>query len=211
MNLSINSIANHHILVQSVTNPTKSINKFGLFQFEEDATNTPWHVYSPLNLTLTANLLPKFKDHLPKYSGNGTISTKEHLITFSNACHNIGENDNDTCMNLFFNSLEGKDELFFEFPPNVISTRDELTYWFKSTYGKSKKSTDLLKENNNIVYNHCETIKSFNICFTKVYNQIPKLIFPHNQVAFIQYYNAFPSSYHHILEEKNATNLGSAL
>jgi hypothetical protein len=153
------------------------IKKFGLFQFEEDATTTPWHVSSPLNLTPAANPLPKFKDHLPKFSGNGTISTKEHLIAFSNACHNIGANDNDTCMHLFVNSLEGKVvAYFFELPPKVFSTWDELTYWFKSTYGQPKNPTDQLREYNNIVYNNGETIKSFNLCFTKLYNQIPELI-----------------------------------
>jgi hypothetical protein len=81
------------------------IKKLGLFLFEEDATNTPWHVSSLFNLTPAANPLPKFKYHLPKFPGNGTISTKEHLITFSNAFHNIGENYNDTCMHLFVNYL----------------------------------------------------------------------------------------------------------
>jgi hypothetical protein len=69
----------------------------------------------------------------------------------------------------------------------------------------------LLREYNNIVYNNGETIKFFNLRFTKLYNQIPELIRPHNQVAFIQYYNALPSSYHQRLEEKNVTNLGYAL
>jgi hypothetical protein len=56
-----------------------------------------------------------------------------------------------------------------------------------------------------------ETIKSFNLCFTKLYNQIPELIRPQNQAAFMHYYNAFPSPYHHRLEEKAIDNLGSAL
>jgi hypothetical protein len=80
------------------TNPAKVINKFGLFQFEEDAMTTPWHVPSLLDLAPTTNPLPKFKYHLPKFSRNGTIYTKEHLSAFSNACCSIGENDNDTCM-----------------------------------------------------------------------------------------------------------------
>jgi len=44
----IGSIFSHQIPLNSTTNPSKVINKFGLFQFEEDATNTPWHVSSPL-------------------------------------------------------------------------------------------------------------------------------------------------------------------
>jgi hypothetical protein len=86
-----------------------------------------------------------------------------------------------------------------------------LVYWFKSTYGQPKNPTDLLKDYNNIVFTNGETIKYFNLRFTKLYNQILEMIHPHNQAAFIQYYNAFPSSYRHRLEEKNVTSLGSAL
>jgi hypothetical protein len=124
----------HFNHVQSTTNPVKVIQQYGLFQFEEDANTTMWHVSSPLNLNPTTTPLPKFKYHLPKFLGNGTISINEHLIVFSNAYHNIGANDNDTCMRLFVNSLEGKEVVdFFELPPNFFSTWDELFYWFKST------------------------------------------------------------------------------
>jgi len=120
---SIESIYIHVVPVQSTTNPTKVIKKYGLFQFEEDSTTTPWHVSSPLNLEPATNPLPKFKDHLPKFSGNDTISTKDHLITFLNSCHNIGANDNDTCMPLFVNSLEGKATTdFFYLPMKIFST-----------------------------------------------------------------------------------------
>jgi hypothetical protein len=98
----------HHVPVQSTTNPTKFIKKYDLFQFEEDTTTTLWHVFSPLNLAPTTFPLPKFKEHLPRFLGNNIIITNEHLVAFSNACHNIGANDKDTCMHLFVNSLEGK-------------------------------------------------------------------------------------------------------
>jgi hypothetical protein len=97
----IRSMYSHFNRVQSTTNPTKVIKQYGLFQFKEDINATPCHVSSPLNINPATNPLPKFKDHLPKFSGSGTISVNEHLVVFSNACHNIGENDNDTCMRLF--------------------------------------------------------------------------------------------------------------
>jgi hypothetical protein len=133
-------------------------------------------------------------------------------VAFSNACHNIGANDNDTCMRLFVNSLEGKVAAdFFDLPPKILSTWEELVYWFKSTYGQSKIPAEQLREYNNIAYKNGETIKSFNLCFTKLYNQIPELIRPQNQAAFMHYYNALPSPYHHRLEEKSIDNLGSTL
>jgi hypothetical protein len=104
----IGSIYSHQVPIQSTINPAKIIKKYGLFQFEEGATTTPWHVSSPLNLAPATHPLPKFKDHLPRLSGNGIVTTNEQIVAFSNACHNIGANDNDTCMRLFVNSLEGK-------------------------------------------------------------------------------------------------------
>jgi hypothetical protein len=191
----------HQILVQSTTNLTKVIKKYGLFQFEEDATTTTWHVSSSLNLAPATHPLPKFKEHLPKFFGNKEVTTNEHLVAFSNACHKIGANDNDTCLRLFVNSIEQKAAVdFFDLPPKIISTWEDLLYWFKSTYGQSKSPVKKLWEYNNIAYKDSENINSFNLRFTKLYNQIPELIRPQNQVAFMHYYNALPSPYWHWLE-----------
>jgi hypothetical protein len=101
--LVTNRLYSDHIPVQSTTNPTKVIKKYGLFHFEEDATTTPWHVSYPINLAPATCPLPKFKEYLPKFLGNNTVTTNKHLVAFSNACHNIGANDNDTCMCLSVN------------------------------------------------------------------------------------------------------------
>jgi hypothetical protein len=169
------------------------------------------HVPSPLNLAPATHPLPKFKENFPNFLGNNTVSTNEHLVSFSNSCHNIGANDNDTCMCLFVNSLQGKDKVdFFDLPPRILSTWEELIYWFPSTYGKSKIPSKRLREYNNITYKYGETIKSFNLWFTKLYNQIPKLIFPQNQDSFMHYYNVFPYPYHHRYEKKSIDNLSSS-
>jgi hypothetical protein len=169
--LVICSLYSHQVPVQSTTNPTKVIHKYGLFQFEEYATTTPWYVSSPLNLAPAIRPLPKFKEHLPRFSGNKKVTTNEHLVAFSNACHNIGANDNDTCIHLFVNSLEGKEVTYlFDIPPKILSTWEELVYWFEYTYGQSKRPTKQLQEYNKIAYKDGETIKSLNLRFTKLYN-----------------------------------------
>jgi hypothetical protein len=115
-------------------------------------------------------------------------------------------------MRLFVNSLEGKAAAdFFDLPPKILSTWEELVYWFKSTYGKSKIPIEKLREYNNIAYKDGKTINSFNLHFTKSYNQIHELILPWNQAAFMHYYNALSSPYRHRLEEKAIDNLGSTL
>jgi hypothetical protein len=173
----IGSLYSHHVPVQSTTKPTKVIKKYGIFQFEEDTTTTPWHVSSPLNLEPATRSLPKFKENIPRFSGNKIVTTNEHLVDFYNSCHNIGVNDNNTCMLLFVNFLEGKAaDDFFDLPPKILSTWEDLVYWFKSTYGQSKIPTEQLREYNNIAYKDGETIKSLNLHFTKLYNKIPELI-----------------------------------
>jgi hypothetical protein len=88
-------------------------------------------VSSPLKLALATRPLLKFKENLPKFPRNNTVNTNEHLVTFSNSFHNIGANDNDTCMHLFVNSLEGKAVAdFFDLPPKILYTWEELIYWF---------------------------------------------------------------------------------
>jgi hypothetical protein len=208
----IGSLYSHQVPIQSTTNPAKIIKKYGLFPFEEYATTTPWHVSSPLNLALATRSLPKFKEHIPRFFGNNTVTANEHLVEFSNACHNIGANDNDTSMCPFVNSLEGKAAAyFFNLPPKILSTWEELFYWFKSTYGQSKSLAKQLWQYNNIAYKDGETIKYFNLRFTKLYNQITELISPHNQDEFMHYYNTLPSPYRHRLEEKDIDNLGFSL
>jgi hypothetical protein len=63
----IGSLYSHQVPVQSTTKPAKVIKKYGLFQFEEDATTTLWHVSSPLNLSPATRPLPKFKENLPRF------------------------------------------------------------------------------------------------------------------------------------------------
>jgi hypothetical protein len=64
----IGSLYSHHIPVQSNTNPTKVIENYKVFQFEEETTTTPWHASSPLNLALATRPLLNFKENLPKFS-----------------------------------------------------------------------------------------------------------------------------------------------
>jgi hypothetical protein len=85
----IGSLYSDQVHVQFTTNHTNIIKKYGLFQFEEDATTTPWNVSSPLNLSPTTHPLPKLKENLPRFPRNNTVTRNEHLVEFSNACHNI--------------------------------------------------------------------------------------------------------------------------
>jgi len=153
------------------TNLQKVIKKLGIFQYEVDADATTWLVKSPLNLVPPPDSLPKFKDHFPKFSRNGVTMPNKHLDAFSNACINIDVNDSDVCMRLFVNSLEGQAAAeFFELLDKVFSTYNELTYWFKSTFGKVENPAEHLKSFNILTFKEGEIVKAFNLRFMKLYN-----------------------------------------
>jgi hypothetical protein len=84
----------------------------------------------PLKFTHLVNPLPhKFKQHLPLFHGDGNATVVEHICAFSNACIIHGVNDNNSCMLLFMNSLQGNVvSLFANLPDECISTWYELSY-----------------------------------------------------------------------------------
>jgi hypothetical protein len=91
-------------LLVSTTNPGKVIQKYGIFEFEEDLTNSPWFVPTSLKFAHPVNPLPhKFNHHLPLFHGDGVVLVVEHLCAFSNTCIILGVNGNNSCMLLFMN------------------------------------------------------------------------------------------------------------
>jgi len=90
-----------------------------LFEIENDLNATPWNLPSRLDLPPTTTPLPKFKDYLPKFSGNGTYTVEDHLNALSNGCNKIRDNSNDVWMRMFINTLEEKDAYdLFDSPQN---------------------------------------------------------------------------------------------
>lgn len=77
---TLGSMCNGFNSTTSPNNPNKVIKKIGLFQFKEDLNLAPWHVPSPLDLRHSRVPLPKYSDHLPKFSGNGKIWLKNTLV-----------------------------------------------------------------------------------------------------------------------------------
>jgi hypothetical protein len=63
-----------------LNNPQKVVKKLHIFEYEVYVNATLWHTFYPLNIALTIDPLPKFKDHILKFSRDGVTS----LGIFSN-------------------------------------------------------------------------------------------------------------------------------
>jgi hypothetical protein len=120
----------------------------------------------------------------------------EDLHAFSNDCIILGVNDNDSCMLLFMNSLQGSaTSLFSNLPGECISTWSELSYQFTYTFGNLDNPYDHLKRFNHLHMKYNEIILAFNLRFIKLYNSIPMSILPTNLAALLHYYEILPPLY----------------
>jgi hypothetical protein len=117
-------------------------------------------------------------------------------------------NNNDTCMHLFVNPLNEKVFVnLFDLPPKYFYTWAELCYWFSLTNGQRQIPSDWIKDYNSLTYPPGDSIKTFNLRFTKLYNRVLDVIRPQNQETLIHYYNILLPSYRHILEERGVVDL----
>jgi hypothetical protein len=136
----------------------------------------------------------------------------EHLCAFSNSCTILGVNNNNSCMLLFMNPLQGNaTSLFSNLPDECISTWFELSYWFTSTFGHLDNPYEHLERFNHLHMKDNESILTFNLRFIKSYNSIPTSIPPTNLASLLHYYELLPPLYRWRLEEKNVQNLELAL
>jgi hypothetical protein len=181
----------------STTDPEKVIRKYGIFQFEEDLNNHLWLISTPLNLSYLINPLSyKFKKHLPLFLGDGNVIVEEHLHAFSNACTILGVIENDSCMLLFKNSLQGNvASLFANLSHECISTWFEISCWLTSTFGHLDNPYEHLKRFNQLHMKESESIHVFNLMFIKLYNCIPMSIHLTNLDALLHYYDLLPPFY----------------
>jgi hypothetical protein len=88
----------------------------------------------------------------------------EHIHAFSNACTIPGVNNNDSCMLLFINSLQGDAaSLFANLSIGCISTWFELYYWFTLTFGHLDNPYKHIKRFNQLLMKYNEIILTFNL------------------------------------------------
>jgi len=131
VNMATNKLINYffgqYILTDSSSNPDKEIHRYGIFSWEEDKPKFPWIVPSPLKVKYPVAPWPnKFKEHLSNFAGDGIVSVDEHLWAFSNTCTILSINENDCCMLLFKNYLQGHVASLFDDLSN-----EWISNWFE--------------------------------------------------------------------------------
>lgn len=97
--------------------------------------------YAPLDLPQILHDFPTndYMKYLPKFKGEGEMTTEEHLTVFYEFAENLGVEQHDVWMRLFTQSLEGEVHKWFRaLQPNCIPDIPILDVVFLRKWGDKK-------------------------------------------------------------------------
>jgi hypothetical protein len=94
--------------------------------------------YAPLVLHVGLHALPTtyYMKYLPRYDGEGNVTTKEHLVAFYNFADNFKVDYANVWVRLFVQSLDGEVRKWFrDLPLDSIKNIDALDEAFIKKWG----------------------------------------------------------------------------
>jgi len=166
--------------------------------------------YAPLVLPQPLNALPVdgYLKQLPKFMGEGDVTTDEHLEAFYSFTDDHVIMHADVWMRIFVHSLQGEARKWFKaLPPGSIDGIEALDSAFLRQWGDKKDFMYYMTEFGSLKRKEGEYVSDFSKRFNKMYNRIPLEIKPSEASAKITYSNAFDPNFCLLLRERRAPTL----
>jgi hypothetical protein len=166
--------------------------------------------YAPLILPQPLNPLPAgdYLKYMPKFSGEGDVTAKEHLAAFYSYADNLNIENEDVWMRVFIQSLDGEvRKWFMGLAPGSIAGIEALDNVFLRQWGDRKDYIYYMIEFGSLKKQEGESVSDFSKRFNKMYNKIPAEIKPSEAAAQISYASAFDPDLCLVLRERRATSL----
>jgi hypothetical protein len=166
--------------------------------------------YAPPILPQPLNALPadEYLKQLPKFTGEGDITTEEHLEAFYTFTDDNVIMHADVWMRIFVHSLQGEARKWFKtLPPGSIDGIEALDNAFLRQWGDKKNFMYYMTEFGSLKRKEGESVSDFSKRFNKMYNKIPAKIKPSEASAKITYASSFDPDFCLLLRERRATTL----
>jgi hypothetical protein len=166
--------------------------------------------YAPLVLPHPLNALPTdgYLKQLPKFTGEGDVTTDEHLEAFYSFIDDNVIMHVDVWMRIFVHSLQGEARKWFKaLPPRSIDGIKALDSTFLRQWGDKKDFMYYMIEFGSLKRKEGESVSEFSKRFNKMYNRIPAEIKPSEASAKITYSGAFDPDFCLLLRERRAAML----
>jgi hypothetical protein len=146
--------------------------------------------------------------YLPRFNGEGSVTTEEHLSSFYSFVDNFNVEHVDVWMRLFIESLDGEARKWFRsFPANSIADIVALDESFLNRWADKKDFQYHLTEFGALRRKQGESIPDFTKRFNLMYGKIPEEIKPSEASTKITFANAFDVEFSLLLRERRATTL----
>jgi hypothetical protein len=156
------------------------------------------------------NALPAdgYLKQLPKFTGEGDITTEEHLEAFYSFTYDNNVMHADVWIRIFVHSLQGEARKWFKaLPPGSIDGIEALDNAFLRKWGDKKDFVYYMIEFGSLKRKEGEFVSNFSKKFNKMYNKIPTEINPSEASAKITYASTFDPNFCLLLRERRATTL----
>jgi hypothetical protein len=137
--------------------------------------------YAPLVLPHPVNPLPAgdYLKYMPKFTGEGELTAKEHLAAFYSYADNLNIENEDVWMRVFVQSLDGEVRKWSRgLAPGSIVGIEVLDSSFLRQWGDRKDFIYYMTEFGSLKKIEGESVSDFSKRFNKMYNKIPAKINP---------------------------------
>jgi hypothetical protein len=166
--------------------------------------------YAPFILPQPTNPFPTgdYLKYMPKFTGEGDITTEEHLAAFYSYADNLNIGNEDVWMRFFFHILDGEVRKWFRgLAPGSIAGIETLDNAFLRQWGDKKDFMYYMTEFRSLKKMEGESVFDFSKRFNKMYNKIPDEIKPSEASAKMSYASAFGPDFCLLLRERRAASL----
>jgi hypothetical protein len=145
--------------------------------------------YAPLVLPVPLHNLPEnYMKNLPKFTGEGDLTTTEHINFFYPFADILGLKHKDVYSRLLIHTFEGQVQAWFRsLPAGSILSYDALEDAFLRQWGERKDHLYYLTDFGSLKKIKSETVMEFIQRFNKLYNKIPVEVKPSQPTAKVTF------------------------
>jgi hypothetical protein len=146
--------------------------------------------------------------YMPKFTGEGDVTTEEHLAAFYSYADNLNIENEDVWMRVFVQILDGEVRKWFRgLAPGSIAGIEALDNVFLRQWADRKYFMYYMTEFGSLKKMEGESVSDFSKRFNKMYNKILTEVKPSEASAQISYAGAFDPDFCLLLRERRATSL----
>jgi hypothetical protein len=165
--------------------------------------------YAPLVFPVPLHDLPEnYIKNLPKFTGEGDLTTPEHINFFDQFADILAIEHEDVYSRLLVQTFEGQVRTWFQtLPAASILSYDALEDAFLKQWGERKDHLYYLTEFGSLRKKNSETVMEFIQRFNKLYNKILAEVKPSQPAAKVTFAGAFEPDFALLLRERRGATL----